>query len=196
MYEIIYIVSPKSEDKEVPAVCTQLEKIITDRGGKIIQKFDLGKRKLATPINNFRHGSYFIIQFDLESEKIGEIEKETKLIEQIIRYMTVHYDKSTLDKMKAQKSKVKLITDPITENEGTTEKAPEIKTAKAEKLKEEKAKPAKVETKKKLSTADKEKALEMGTTGEEKVEEKSSKPKVNQKELDEKLNEILDDDLI
>ncbi len=196
MYEIIYIVSPKLEDKEVPAVCTQLEKIVTDKGGKIIQKFDLGKRKIATPINNFRHGSYFIVQFDLESAKISEVEKEIKLIEQIIRYMPISYDKATLDKMKAQKSKVKLLTDPVTENDNVAEKAPEIKKAEVKKPKEEKAKPAKVETQKKLSTADKEKALEMGTAGEEKTEEKSSKPKVNQKELDEKLNEILDDDLI
>lgn len=196
MYEIIYIVSPKLEDKEVPAVCTQIEKIVTDKGGKIIQKFDLGKRKIATPINNFRHGSYFIIQFDLESAKISEVEKEIKLIEQIIRYMPISYDKATLDKMKAQKSKVKLITDPITENENAEEKAPETKPIESKKPKEEKTKPIEVETQKKLSTADKEKALEMGTANEEKTEEKSSKPKVNQKELDEKLNEILDDDLI
>lgn len=110
-YELIYVVTPTAEEKDLSAISAHVEKLITAKKGKILSRQDVGKRKIATPIKGQRYGYYFLWQFDCEPRPLKELEKELKVIEQIIRSMIIHYDEKTLRKMATAREKASYVTD-------------------------------------------------------------------------------------
>ena len=60
-YEIMFIVKNTIEDEAVKAVADSLQGIITTDKGKIIEFKEMGKRKLAYPINKELTGTYFVM---------------------------------------------------------------------------------------------------------------------------------------
>jgi small subunit ribosomal protein S6 len=165
-YEALAIISSKITEEELPFIIDKVFGIIRKAGGEITRDETIGKKKLAYPIKQNRYGFYVLLEFDLETAKLKEIEKELGLTEEIIRYQVV-------------KAVIK------TEEEKEQEKARIIAATKEEE--EEKKPVAKVP------------APTRTTIPEVKVERKEpkeEKEKVSLEELDEKLDKILDDDII
>lgn len=159
-YETLAIISSKITEEELPFVVDKIFGIIRKSEGEITRNETIGKKKLAYPIKQNRYGFYVLFEFDLVAEKLKDIEKELRLMEEMIRHQTV-------------KAVVK------TEVEREQEKARRI-SATIEK-EEKKPKPAVPAVKPAETVAPK---------------MKDEKRKISLEELDEKLDKILDDDII
>ena len=55
-FEFLYILPAKFTEAEVGGLKDKIAGIITSAGGKATETRDLGKRRLAYPINHVRHG--------------------------------------------------------------------------------------------------------------------------------------------
>lgn len=91
-YELMYILSSAVSDNDVPAVSSEIDKFITDQGGKLLTQEMLGKRKLAYPIKKTRNGFYVLETFELEGGKLQSFDNKLRSMEPIIRYLFVNVE--------------------------------------------------------------------------------------------------------
>ena len=136
-YELTVVFDGQLEQNEVDEKVEQIEKLIKEYNGEVVQKDLLGKRRLAYEIKKKQYGYYvyFLIESDGSNNKT--IEKYLRLNEQVIRYLTVRLDKkaiASLDRKaeKAKKAKAEAIKANNLENED-----PEIKNNENESWKNE-----------------------------------------------------------
>jgi len=91
-YELMYILSSAVSDNDAPAISGEIDKFLTDNGGKLISTEMLGKKKLAYPIKKTRNGFYILSTFEIEGAKIGSLENKIRSQEAIIRFLVANID--------------------------------------------------------------------------------------------------------
>ena len=106
-YEIMFIVNPNTLEEEIDKINGQVEAIVTGGGGKVEKLEKLGKRRLAYMVDKFRDGSYVLFTLDANGVIVKEIERRLRVIDSVIKYITVRTDDDAkrLDKIKAHRQK-------------------------------------------------------------------------------------------
>ncbi len=87
-YEILIIVDPRPADEDVAVLLTQLEEQVKTLGAEITKVENWGKRRLAYDIAKQREGTYAIFEVSAEPSTIKEIERQLRLNEQVLRFMS------------------------------------------------------------------------------------------------------------
>lgn len=94
-YELVTIIDM---DHPAPAEAANLVKeIIIEAKAGVVRTDDWGKRELAYPIQKKTHGSYFCFIVEGPGEAITQIERNLKISDFVIRFMTVHKDEFAPD---------------------------------------------------------------------------------------------------
>ena len=88
-YEIMYIVKGDLEEKDVKTIEKTFEKILTDGKAKIIDKKEMGLKKLAYEIKKSKTGYYFLINVESNSETIKEFDRKALIEEKILRHLII-----------------------------------------------------------------------------------------------------------
>lgn len=92
-YENLFIVHPNYEQEKLTHTIEATKKEIETLGGNVLVIEEWGKRRLAYAINKQKYGSYVLIQYESEAQKINlELEAWMKLRSEILSYMTVTLD--------------------------------------------------------------------------------------------------------
>jgi small subunit ribosomal protein S6 len=166
-YELLYIVSNQFTDEEAKTVSQKVNAMIAKYGGTIGYEDNMGKKKLAYPINHALHGYYFCTEFESdEPTKIKDLTNDLKLDKEVLRAQIIIKPKITAEEIEQKKNRVDQILDEL----DTQSQVSPIRERREER-KEEKTEPAAEEQK------------------------PSAKP-VKTKNLDEKLDELLKDDTV
>ena len=108
-YETTIVVDAHLPGEQVDATITTYTKLIEDQKGKVKFIDRWGKRRLAYEIAKKQYGYYVYIRFELEGAFIKDLEREYKLDDSIIRYLTVLIPKVVLKKEQSDKSEPKEI---------------------------------------------------------------------------------------
>jgi len=85
-YESMIIIAPNLSNEELEKETGKLHSLISELGGEIIKTDNWGKKQLAYEIEKFHEGYYFINYFNLDTQKIHEIDRHYRLSEKIIRH--------------------------------------------------------------------------------------------------------------
>ena len=88
-YEVIVIVKTDLNDEDITALIERSQTIITDRKGVIAKIDKWGKRRLAYEINKQKDGYYFLIDFAGDGSIVAEVERNYKIDDRILKFMTV-----------------------------------------------------------------------------------------------------------
>lgn len=89
LYEGMYILSATlSEDARKKAL-DKITGTIEQYAGEVKKIFEQGRRKLAYEIEGRREGFYYVIYFNALSSNMLDLEREYKLNEDLIRFMTI-----------------------------------------------------------------------------------------------------------
>jgi len=91
-YELMYIIRPDREEKEIKDTITLIEKVFKDQKAKVINKEEIGQKELAYPILKHTKGYYNLYQLEASVEAIGEIDRLIRLNENIIRYLIINIE--------------------------------------------------------------------------------------------------------
>ena len=91
-YELLYLVSGAYSDEEVLAIKEKIRVLIEKAGGKITLDDTLGKRKLAYPIKQQHHGTYQLLEFDIDGEPIKKLSNDLQLTDEVLRHTIVKRD--------------------------------------------------------------------------------------------------------
>lgn len=120
-YENLVVIKPTLTEEEIQNTIATVESIITENGGEIVLRNDMGMRKLAYPINKSERGFYSVIYFKGEPSSINEIERRYRINEELLRFVTIKYDSKrevaawTLQVEKAQAAAKKATEAPAVE---------------------------------------------------------------------------------
>ena len=96
-YEHTFIGKQDLTNKEVDGLNSKYSDII-NKSGKILKTEKWGLLNLATKIKKNRKGIFVHFKFESKDNSVKEIEKKLAIENNIIRYLTVKYNKLDLDK--------------------------------------------------------------------------------------------------
>jgi small subunit ribosomal protein S6 len=88
-YEVMYIVRPDLEEEALKAIVERFQNVTTDNGGEIVNLKEMGKRRLAYEINDFREGFYVLMNINAEPAVVSELERLFNISEDVIRHLVV-----------------------------------------------------------------------------------------------------------
>lgn len=96
-YETLYIVSPELDRSGIDNLNNKFKSIIQENGGKVIKLTRWGKRDLAYKIKKFSQGFYVHINYFGEGRTVNELQRNLRLNEKILRYMTIRLSERPVD---------------------------------------------------------------------------------------------------
>ena len=88
-YETVFIARQDLTEGQVKDLTKGFEDIIKKEGGKVTKTEQWGLRNLAYRINKSRKGHYTLIESDAPGDAIIEVERNLRLNEDVMRYMTI-----------------------------------------------------------------------------------------------------------
>ena len=93
LYENVFIARQDISLSQVDSLVENFEKIISDMGGTIPKRELWGLRTMAYKIKKNRKGHYVLMNIKAPSEAIHEMERQMRLHEDVLRYLTTRVDK-------------------------------------------------------------------------------------------------------
>lgn len=89
IYEIMSVIPSKFSDSEIDGAVASIEAVFTASGAKVEKTTNLGKIKLAYPIDHMRFGTYVLSYITVDGEKVKKIDQDLRLSEFVLRHMIV-----------------------------------------------------------------------------------------------------------
>lgn len=87
-YETIIIIRPDLDDADTDAIVERVEEVIV-KGGRLLDREDWGKKRLAYPINKHQKGHYVLYSFLAEASLISELERIIRITDNVVRFLTI-----------------------------------------------------------------------------------------------------------
>ncbi|MES2729902.1 MAG: 30S ribosomal protein S6 [Pseudomonadota bacterium] len=95
IYETVLIARQELTTKQVEDMTAQFSELLTKQGGKVLKTEQWGLRQLAYRINKNRKGHYVLIESDSPGAAVIEMERNMRLSEDVLRYMSIRLDAPT-----------------------------------------------------------------------------------------------------
>ena len=92
LYEHVFLARQDLAQAQVDALAENATKIIADNGGSVVKTETWGLRGLAYRIAKNRKAHYVMLDIDAPAPALAELERQTGINEDIIRYMTIRVD--------------------------------------------------------------------------------------------------------
>ena len=92
LYEHVFLARQDLAQAQVDALAQTATDIIEANGGKVIKTETWGLRSIAYRIAKNRKAHYVAIDFEAPTTVVAELERQTQINEDIIRYMSVRVD--------------------------------------------------------------------------------------------------------
>ena len=92
LYEHVFLARQDLAQAQVDALAENATKIIADNGGKVVKTETWGLRGLAYRIAKNRKAHYVILDIDAPAPALAELERQTGINEDVIRYMTIRVE--------------------------------------------------------------------------------------------------------
>ncbi|TCD05372.1 30S ribosomal protein S6 [Erythrobacteraceae bacterium CFH 75059] len=91
-YEHVFLARQDLSQAQVDALAQQATEIIESNEGKVIRTETWGLKNLAYRIDRNRKAHYVMLAFDAPGGVVAELERQTRINEDVIRYLTVRVD--------------------------------------------------------------------------------------------------------
>lgn len=104
-YETIFIVKPDVGDDVLAEREQWAKDILTNNKAQVVHTELWGKKRLAYQINKQRYGHYILLQYEGEPKVVPELERNFKLSEDVLKFITVRLEGKLIDKARAAAQK-------------------------------------------------------------------------------------------
>ena len=92
LYEHVFLARQDLAQAQVDALAENATKILTDNGGSVVKTETWGRRSLAYRIAKNRKAHYVALDVDAPPAAIAELERQTNINEDVIRFVTIRVD--------------------------------------------------------------------------------------------------------
>ncbi len=87
-YESVVIINPSVEEEKLKSLVQRFTDIINS-DGKVEKVAELGKKKLAYEVKKNKEGYYIVIYFEANPSLIAELERNYRIIDEVIKFIVV-----------------------------------------------------------------------------------------------------------
>lgn len=84
-YEVMVILDPEVDDRQVQALIDAHLKPVTKAGGTVTNLEILGRRRFAYEINKKSEGTYIVVNLDCEPAVVKEFDRRLTIDEKVLR---------------------------------------------------------------------------------------------------------------
>lgn len=103
-YESIFILNPSIEEAEAEKIVQRLQDVVNGHGGQMLKVERWGKKRLAYIVRKQKKGEYVLLHFKGQPETVAELERNYKMVDSIIKYLTVRLEKDALAHIERQEA--------------------------------------------------------------------------------------------
>jgi small subunit ribosomal protein S6 len=130
-YETLFVVKPTLTEEETTAQIEKIKAVLEKEGAELLATNDMGMRKLAYPVQKNSRGYYTVLFFKADGTTISELERNLKINEEVIKFLTIRYTKTKemtqFNKLVAAATKSAEVVEE-TPKETPAEETPEVTT--------------------------------------------------------------------
>jgi small subunit ribosomal protein S6 len=108
MYELTYIISVLTAEGETSSIAEKVRAQIKELGGEAKKEYISEKKKLAFQIKKQGQGFYATVIFEMEPEKIDELNTFLRMNNDILRHMIINQAELRTEKVSKKPAKTKL----------------------------------------------------------------------------------------
>ena len=91
-YEVMYVIDPALEDSARIELINRFSDLVKKNGGEVDRIDEWGKRRLAYAIQYKTEGYYVLMYIKAPADLPREIERNMKISDAVLRYLTVKYE--------------------------------------------------------------------------------------------------------
>ena len=92
LYEHVFLARQDASTQQVEELTAQMTGIVEQAGGKIAKTENWGVRSLTYRMNKNRKAHFVLLNIDAPSAAIAEIERQERINEDVIRYLSVRVE--------------------------------------------------------------------------------------------------------
>src|ERR1700722_15433171 len=92
LYEHVFLARQDASPQQVEELTTQMTGIVEQFGGKVVKMENWGVRSLTYRMNKKRKAHFVLLKIDNPSAAVSEIERQERISEDVIRYLTVRVE--------------------------------------------------------------------------------------------------------
>lgn len=205
-YEMLTVMPGTMAETEVTPLIATVKEAVEKSGGKEVMAYDMGKSRLAYPMNHIRYGYFYLTQFQADKDKINDIRKKVQLVNNLLRVVIRQFDPA-----KQRMDAAKMSLTPLSNVVGVTANGDEYTSASQSRelreMREQRenrtmapaAAPVRVEVAPKSESLTVEMKVEAGskeeTVGVVAAPVKTAAPALSMEDIDAQLDKILEHDL-
>ncbi|MFN2463596.1 MAG: 30S ribosomal protein S6 [Candidatus Dormibacteria bacterium] len=95
-YELMFIVRPELDEEQVGVATDKVHQLIVANGGNVTKTAGWGKRRLAYQVGPYKEGYYVVSNFEVETDKVVELERVLKISDTVFRHLLVRRDRTAV----------------------------------------------------------------------------------------------------
>ena len=92
LYEHVFLARQDLSQAQVDALAAQATEIVETNNGKVTKTETWGLKSLAYKIDRNRKAHFVLLNIDAPGSVVEELERQTRINEDVIRYMTIAVD--------------------------------------------------------------------------------------------------------
>jgi len=92
LYENVFIARQDISAAQVEAIADQFAALIAEQGGQVTKREYWGLRNISYRIKKNRKGHYMLFNLDAPPAAVNELERNMRINEDVLRYLTVRVD--------------------------------------------------------------------------------------------------------
>ncbi len=92
LYEHVFLARQDASPQQVEELTTQMTGVVEQHGGKVTKTENWGVRSLTYRMNKNRKAHFVLLNIDAPSAAIAEIERQERISEDVIRYLSVRVE--------------------------------------------------------------------------------------------------------
>ena len=92
LYEHVFLARQDASTQQVEELTTQMTGIVEQLGGIVVKMENWGVRSLTYRMNKNRKAHFVLLNIDAPSAAVAEIERQERISEDVIRYLSVRVD--------------------------------------------------------------------------------------------------------
>ena len=103
-YESIFILNPSIEEAEAEKIVQRMQDVVNGHGGQMLKVEKWGRKRLAYIVKKQKKGEYVLLHFKGQPETVAELERNYKMVDSIIKYLTVRLEKEAIAHIERQEA--------------------------------------------------------------------------------------------
>lgn len=115
-YEGMFLLDNNVATADFDAAAGVVDKILEKNGAKVLRKEKWDERKLSYEIRGHRRATYYLVHFNAPTSALAEINRDTRLTEQVVRHLIIGMELPVEEHMALQAKERELLAEDNRKN--------------------------------------------------------------------------------